>query len=243
MTLMTQHPWASGPGEILRHGLALLKADSDTNRRLAMISIDNAVELMIRTYLGLPNRITGLTISRREYQEISESFTAMLDAIEKHATAKLEGIDPGLVEWYHRLRNQLYHQGNGLTVERDKVEVYAELANALFRNLFGFDLVVHSDPEADLLSKFMKAWIAVEHGMSAMAQEHSLLGEAPRSTLDAARRMREAGFLSPAQVAEIDSLRRIRNEVFHGRSDYRSVITPAIVARVEELATIFQDDD
>jgi hypothetical protein len=53
-------PWASGPGEILRHGLELLSKDSDTNRRLAMISIDNSVELMIKTYLGLPNRVTVL---------------------------------------------------------------------------------------------------------------------------------------------------------------------------------------
>jgi hypothetical protein len=32
-------PWASGPGEILRHGLSLLKKDTDANRRLAMIAI------------------------------------------------------------------------------------------------------------------------------------------------------------------------------------------------------------
>ena len=68
MTKSEHPPWASGPGEILRHGLALLKNDSDTNRRLAMISIDNAVELMIKTYLGLPSRITGLKITRSEYQ-------------------------------------------------------------------------------------------------------------------------------------------------------------------------------
>src|SRR5579871_260256 len=122
-------PWASGPGEILRHGLGLLKKDSDTNRRLAMISIDNAVELTVKTFLGLPRRVTGLPISRKEFQEISESFPAMLDALEKYAADKLTGIDLGEIEWYHRLRNQLYHQGNGLTVERTKVEIYAQLAN------------------------------------------------------------------------------------------------------------------
>jgi hypothetical protein len=46
-------PWASGPGEILRHGLDLLKKDTDTNRRLAMISIDNAVELTVKTHFEL----------------------------------------------------------------------------------------------------------------------------------------------------------------------------------------------
>src|ERR1044072_6055728 len=106
-TKKTQHPWASGPYEILRHGVSLLTNDSDVNRRLAMISIDNAVELMIKTYLGLPKRITGLAISRKEFSEISESFPAMLDALEKYAADKLDGIDLGSVEWYHRLRNEL----------------------------------------------------------------------------------------------------------------------------------------
>jgi hypothetical protein len=126
-------PWASGPGEILRHALDLLRKDSDVNRRLAMISIDNAVELMIKTYLGLPKRVTGLPITRKEFQEAAESFPALLDALERHSSDKLDGVDLGAIEWYHRLRNELYHQGNGLTVERDKVEVYAELANILFR--------------------------------------------------------------------------------------------------------------
>jgi len=92
-------PWASGPGEILRHGLDLLKKDTDTNRRLAMISIDNAVELTVKTFLGLPKRVTALSISRKEFQEISESFPAMLDALEKYAPDKLTGIDLGEIEW------------------------------------------------------------------------------------------------------------------------------------------------
>ena len=47
-----------------------------------MISIDNAVELMIKTGLGLPKRITGLAIARKQYVEISESFSALLDGLE-----------------------------------------------------------------------------------------------------------------------------------------------------------------
>lgn len=78
-------PWASGPGEILRHGLEFLPKDTDTNRRLAMILIDNAVELMVKTYLGLPKRVSGLSIARNEFSEISESFPALLDAVENYA--------------------------------------------------------------------------------------------------------------------------------------------------------------
>lgn len=116
--MKAQPPWASGPGEILKHGLELLKEDSDTNRRLAMISIDNAVELMMKTYLGLPQRVTGLRISRSEYQEFAESFPKLLDALEKYVGDKIDGINLGEIEWYHRICNELYHQSNGLTVER-----------------------------------------------------------------------------------------------------------------------------
>jgi hypothetical protein len=96
--MSAERPWVSGPGEILKHGLKLLQDDSNTNRRLAMISIDNAVELMVKTFLGLPKRITGLTISRSEYQEISESFPKLLDTLEKHAADKLTGIDLGEID-------------------------------------------------------------------------------------------------------------------------------------------------
>ena len=42
---MGLQPWISGPREILQHGLSLLHEDSDRNRRLALLSIDNSVEL------------------------------------------------------------------------------------------------------------------------------------------------------------------------------------------------------
>ncbi|RZK65066.1 MAG: hypothetical protein EOO85_28840, partial [Pedobacter sp.] len=142
---MTSTPWTNGPKEILKHGLDLIKKDSDTNRRLAIISIDNAVELMIKTFLGLPKRINGLKITRKEYEEFSESFPRLLDALENHAPDKIIGIDLGEIEWFHRLRNQLYHQGNGLTVEKSNVEVYAELANILFKNIFGQELIHSTD--------------------------------------------------------------------------------------------------
>lgn len=74
---MPHQPWASGPGEILQHGLSLLHKDSDKNRRLALLSIDNAVELMVKTYLSLPRRITGVNLSRKDFSEISESFPVL----------------------------------------------------------------------------------------------------------------------------------------------------------------------
>jgi hypothetical protein len=131
--------------EILLHGIDLLKRDTDTNRRLAMLSIDNAVELMIKTFLGLPPRVTGIKLSKKDYEEISQSFPRLLDAVHDLAPDKLRDYDISEIEWFHRLRNELYHQGNGLTVERQKVVAYAEIAKGIFHQLFGRDLPITND--------------------------------------------------------------------------------------------------
>jgi hypothetical protein len=236
-------PWATGPGEILRHGLELLQRDSDVSRRLAMISIDNAVELMISTFLGLPKRVTGIAIPRKQFQEISESFPALLDALENYAPEKLDGIDLGTIEWHHRLRNQLYHQGNGLTVEREKVEVYAQLANLLFKNLFGYELVHSRSKPANLLGEFMEQWVTFESALRDLASTHSLTGEVPPSIIDVLKFLEDAALLSPQEKRELDHFRRLRNEVVHGAADYRQVITEDVVARLRQLIKKIAPDE
>lgn len=134
---MYEKPWINGPRELLVHGLQHLEIDTGFDNRIAFISIDNSVELMIKTYLSLPKRISkieGLTRKRRE--EIHSNFPSLLDGLEEFAEKKLNGIDLGDIEWFHRVRNQLYHDGNGITVEKEKVQAYAEIAKILFENLF-----------------------------------------------------------------------------------------------------------
>jgi hypothetical protein len=243
---MTNQPlWASGSAEILKHGLELLKKDTDSNRRLAMISIDNAVELMIKTYLGLPKRVTGLSISRSEYQEFAENFTKLLDALEKYASTKLDGVDLGEIEWFHRLRNQLYHQGNGLTVERDKVEVYAELSNVLFKNLFGFRLVEPESSDTALLGEFMQAWVSFERLLTDIAsmpqfEDTRTSGRVviPMRVLEA---LQKEGYLSKVQFKEINNIRDIRNKVAHGVVNYKDVIEPETVKRLVSITSELQN--
>jgi len=242
MTARSQPAWATGPGEILRHGLDLLKKDTDTNRRLAMISIDNAVELMIKTYLGLPKRITGLSIPRKEYQEMAESFPALLDGLENHAASKLDGVDLGSIEWYHRLRNELYHQGNGLTVEREKVEIYAELANILFKNLFGYPIVEHVSSKTGLLGQFMESWLTLERSLRDLADRHSLTGFRPSGMIEVLLFLKEASLLSPEESNQLNVLRQIRNQVVHGAADPEDILTPEILGEVTQLAQRFAEE-
>lgn len=226
-------PWASGPGEILKHGLSLLKSDSDTNRRLALISIDNAVELIVKTYLGLPARVIGIRIPRAEIEEMSMSFPKLLDGLEKYCKDKMTGIDLGEIEWYHRLRNELYHNGNGLTVERARVEVYSELAKTLFAALFGAPLIEDRTREDELLGDFMAAWINFERALQGLAvsveDKHSIR----RNPVDVLQFLLQTNQISKADFTEINQMRRIRNEVIHGLSDYKEAITPNVIERLK----------
>lgn len=231
---MGSQPWVSGPREILQHGLSLLHEDSDRNRRLALLSIDNAVELTIKTYLGLPKRITGIQISRKDFMDISESFPKMLDALEEHAGQYLNGIDLGDIEWFHRLRNQLYHQGNGLTVARDQVEVYAELAKLLFKNLFSDDLPVDSEDEHRLLGQFLAAWVDFERLVASLSEKNidrmSTLKGRPRAPIIAVNELLRLDVFSEQDTEKIEKFRRLRNEVVHGTLDFRKVISRQTVA-------------
>jgi uncharacterized protein YutE (UPF0331/DUF86 family) len=217
-------PWASGPGEILRHAFSLLKRDSDKNRRLAMLSIDNAVELMLKTFLGLPTRITGLRITRKEYEEASESFPRLLDAMEKHAPKKLSGVDLGEIEWYHRLRNELYHDGNGLTVEREKVVVYSELAKALFKNLFDIELL---QEQHSLLGDFLEEWIGIERSLVDVAKMIPRTATVQRSMADTLEELNRRGILSGSDFASIHEVQEIRNEIVHGKVEHTKVLLTA----------------
>jgi len=230
---MNEPLWATGPGEILRHGIQLLETDSDKNRRLAMIAIDNSVELMLKTYISIPMRVTGLSISRKERDDICSGFPQLLDGVEKHAADKLAGIDLGEVEWFHRLRNELYHQGNGLTVERRKVEVYAELAKVLFENLFGVEMQLGESDGLHTLGEFMGAWVQIEKELSKINE-----GERPVPTSRIVSKLHSEGKITAAQIAEFRELQKIRNEVVHGVVDSKNVLDKSTVSRVGRIGEI-----
>lgn len=189
---------------------------------------------MIKTYLGLPTRISGLKIARKEYAEFSESFPRLLDALETHAAKKLDGIDLGEVEWYHRLRNELYHQGNGLTVERRKVEVYSELAKILFRNLYGIELIADDPHSADPLAVFMNSWVDLERRLHALAAARGV-APYPRALVDGINQLLGQGALSQVDVKEFQALRDLRNRLVHGQIDIKEALTKESLGSLKAL--------
>lgn len=216
---MPTKPWIEGPLELLKHGLEHLKLGSAFDARIAMISIDNAVELMIKTYLGLPSRVTGITgLSRRRYEEISQSFSSLLDSFEEFAPDKIVGIELGDIEWFHRLRNQLYHEGNGITVEVGKVEGYAEIAKILFSNLFAVSVedLIKEIPHS-LVGEFLSNWASLEQEFIRLKDKHAISPSGrfePPLTL--VRKLKQAGILPASFIQQFNLVRQFRNELAHG---------------------------
>lgn len=206
-----------------------------------MLSIDNAVELMIKTYLGLPKRITGLNISRSKYAEFSESFPKLLDAIEEYSSDKLGGIDLGEIEWYHRLRNQLYHQGNGLTVELDKVQVYATLAKLLFKNLFNSELEIEKDSVGkNQIGSFLTAWVRLEQILQAIWSQLPLHDSEQQHLMMRPMELVERNVIEKELAMEIDRLRRLRNGVVHGDASTTDDLMDSDIKDVKEATAKLQ---
>ena len=241
---MTAKPWIEGPLELLRHGLEHLQLGSAFDARIAMISIDNAIELMIKTYLGLPKRVTGIKgLTRRRYEEISQGFSSLLDGFEEFAPDKIVGIELGDIEWFHRLRNQLYHEGNGITVEREKVEGYAAIAKILFSNLF--EIEVEDIPETEphsLVGEFFYNWASVEQELSRLRIKYAKVKKdrvMPLRML--VSKLEAAGSLPTSSSQSLNTIRLFRNELAHGFSTPSIAVLKTNNDTVKEFVKILKE--
>lgn len=235
--MIIDKPWISGPRELLVHGIQHLEQDTGFDNRIAMISIDNSVELMIKTYLGLPKRITNIGgLSRKRFEEIISTFPNLLDGLEEFGSEKLSGVELGDIEWFHRLRNQLYHDGNGITVEKEKVETYAEIAKILFENLFGIQVEESGDETLhhNLTGEFIKIWADVEKLSYSHTESHIKL------PLERLKILADKGELSNSQTKRLDELRKFRNNLVHGMSLPTKIELKSAVEDIKDIYRILE---
>lgn len=211
-------PWTTGPRELLEHAIEHFEKGSAFDHRISFISIDNAVELIIKTYLGLPKRIRKSDgPSRRKLSEASNSFPELLDLLKEFDKDKLEGIELGDIEWYHRIRNTLYHDSSGVTVDKDKVDSYLQIAVILFNNLFeeDFKQEVPIEPRS-VVGEIVLRSSQLEHNLGILYRQHfPEEGKRRVPIIRAINRLAEKGVLPSKIVEQIEESRRVRNEAVH----------------------------
>lgn len=135
------HPWQSGPAELISYALKHLRKDDDFSHRIAFLLFDIGVETLFKTFLTLPADITHAETPYHERRKAANgSFHDLVLGVEAAGSSRLSVHALSHVEFYHNLRNQLYHHGNGITVSVENVLDYAKEAVHLLKTLLGVDL-------------------------------------------------------------------------------------------------------
>jgi hypothetical protein len=91
---------------------------------------------------------------------------------------------------------------------------------------------------AALLGAFMTAWIKLEQTAGEVARKLSPNSDRPqmqRSPMLAISMLAGMGVLDAQVFEEIDGIRRIRDAVTHGTTDFKRSITPGLIQRVEDV--------
>jgi hypothetical protein len=144
-----------------------------------------------------PRQRGGLVIAHDEKEQVLRNYNEKIGFLERHQ--ERTGLDLGVslehILWYHTLRNELYHSGNGMTPERQHVIGARDSALAIFRVLFSADLSeeiasadksVQADYEPPATSeregrlRFLAAYSEFESALTAKLERS---GRAPLSEL------------------------------------------------------------
>ena len=217
-----EHTWASGAIELLRHADSHIHLEMAFDRRIAFISIDNAVETLIRTFLSLPPTRSGVKVPRKDVDAVENSFPGLTALLWQYAGNNLTGIDDADIEHYHRIRNKLYHDGTGLSVDEQYLLAYRQIAVLLLKNLFGVDL---GEPRpAPTLERLIVLWNQVQETLEAKLIKAGIVH---RHTFYWEEAM-QAGIITGDDVRRITELRMIRNGQVHSSDPDRKQIEYAV---------------
>jgi len=217
-----EHTWASGAIELIRHADSHVHLETAFDRRIAFISIDNSVETSTRTFLSLPSSKSGINISRKDIEAVENSFPGLIVLLWQHAARRLTGIDDADIEHYHRIRNKLYHDGTGLSVDRQYLLAYRQIAVLLLRNLFGVDL---GEPRpAPTLERLIVLWNQIQETLENKLKE---AGIEHRHTFFWEETML-AGVMTGDDIRRLTELRMIRNAQVHSSDIDRTQVEQAV---------------
>jgi hypothetical protein len=120
--MRTLKPWAYGPFEILLHAEMHYRAGEDTDRRIAMIGFDNAIEVAVTTYLNLhPIQRGNRTYPRTDVERWLGNFHTKIEFLQVECATRavtLVAMQDEII-WFHEVRNGQYH-GGGATVPQSR---------------------------------------------------------------------------------------------------------------------------
>lgn len=143
MNNLSLQPWAYGPFELIRHANGHLQAGGDIDRRIAIIGFDNAIEVCIDVFINLhPKLRDGVELTREEVEKAGRNYHSKIEFLDKYIESQELSVTIPIeaIVWYHQLRNELYHSGNGMVPEIHVLEGSRSAAITVFHALFKVDI-------------------------------------------------------------------------------------------------------
>lgn len=178
--MIKTHPWQNGPAEIISYALELIhdKHNKEFNNRIAFLLLDIGVETLFKTFLTLPEDVTHADTEYRERRKAANgTFHDLVVGIKAAAPSRLKDDILSHIEFYHDLRNKLYHQGNGITIPVQNVLGYAKDATYLLKSLIGVDLTEKTVLAPDSLKKLTNQATDLESALIRLRETVNLVIE------------------------------------------------------------------
>ncbi|MGK0235383.1 MAG: hypothetical protein ACI9EK_001919 [Psychroserpens sp.] len=133
-------PWQKAPLKIIIEAINHSKKKNEEDNLIAFLLLDVGAEMLLKTYLGLPKKVTGATTTDDERFVITrKGFHDVIEGV-KNSRQDIKDKDLARIEFFHGIRNKLYHQGNGLAVPIAHLVDYTEVLKTLFKQLLKIDL-------------------------------------------------------------------------------------------------------
>lgn len=242
MKYETIKPGMKGSIELLNHAAGHLELGNSFDNKIAMISTDVAVESMIKSYLSLPSSITNQKrISKDELEKIYQNFHTLLEGLKQKASHKIPHSDDlKEIEYFHSLRNSLYHSGEDITVDEKQVETYLEIAKNLFSNLFDISIDNFIEPKSSSsIGEFFVLWREIKPIMEELVEKleikHGVFME-PRYYV--MQRLISRKLIDPSYKEIYKELRDFRHEITHGFKKISEKEVKFYISRLKEFLKI-----
>jgi hypothetical protein len=138
MTLAAK-PWARKAFELLFHAESHFRAGTDYDKRLALISFDNSIEVSISIYLALnPIQRGSRQYKKEDVKTWLTNYHTKLDFFSQEISQRglPEYRGKAQIVWLHEQRNELYHGSSGGVPEIQTLEDIRGTAFWVFSILF-----------------------------------------------------------------------------------------------------------
>lgn len=166
MTLAAK-PWARKAFELLFHAESHFRGGTDYDKRLALISFDNSIEVSISIYLALnPIQRGDRHYKKDDVKTWQTNYPSKLDFFSQEINQRglPERRGKAQIVWLHEQRNELYHGSTGGVPEIQTLEDIRGTAFWVFSVLFEI---------ADVDSQISKALEAREAPESVIPDDYA----------------------------------------------------------------------